>query len=193
MKYNMKNLLLLVLSVLILESCSHKENSVILDSKNIVKENLNVHNKEVANIPLKKRIKKISDLPIDSLGIFFFGSGTYLYFDSLAHYTFNMNQCSYSFPISVRDDKIEILWGLNNPNCSYDRRLTEKYGLIKYPIEGTKFAEVKIQNDSTIITKYFYEEWVQKANEQMYNVEPPFNSKRAEHDTLFPKLFFIAQ
>ena len=72
-------------------------------------------------------------------------------------------QCQYTFPVRLNDSSLILYWVLFE-DCTHDIGVTQDYGLKSSPAIGKPFMSLNLTNDSTLVSKYFYPEWVQKVN-----------------------------
>lgn len=106
------------------------------------------------------------------------GSFWLLYFqDSAVCFDFNPS-CGVSFPANIHESKIIFNWS-KNMNCNFDRGLNKTFKNVQTPEIGKPFGEFYLVNDSIGVVKYYYQDWVNKINEE----------EKRTIDTLFPTRF----
>jgi hypothetical protein len=167
----MRKLLTIVLFINLF-ACSSKNkkpNQTNKSSNSTVREN------NIRRLP--PLIKNISQLNEDTCSIHWYGGGLFsLCFENKKVRFFFTPQCIYWYRTKLDNDKLIFFWSYNG-DCVFDRGLDKKYG-VKKPIVGAPFGEFSLINDTTLLVKYYYPNWVKVINEHEKDV-----------DTLFPVIF----
>lgn len=99
-----------------------------------------------------------------------------------------MGQCIYEFPIKIENGELFVLW-IPNEDCIFESSFKKTFGLTDYPKRRSKFMSLKLINDSTLESTYYFPRWVERFNA----FQKKFGIKRFDEYTGDSKIFFSNQ
>lgn len=92
--------------------------------------------------------------------------------------------CNYTYPLKRLDSKVILYWS-RKKDCDSYRGFDKRFGLTSFPIVERPFGELEFINDSTLMAKYYYQDWINEINK--LNRTSKYTND--EVYTMFPELF----
>ncbi len=127
-------------------------------------------------------IQNLKQLDEDTCSIHWYGGDLFsLCFEKNRVSYFFSPQCVYSYRTALKRDKLIIYWDAHE-NCTTDLGLTQTFKNVKSPVAEKAFGEFRLENDTTLRVKYYFQEWVNKLNENI-----------SDRGILFPSLLKLKQ
>ena len=102
--------------------------------------------------------------------------------------SFGLNSCDINFPIiELGDGHVQLYWDTSRLNCDYVPEFYSDENIKFCPKAGQMFGEMNALSDTSVVLKYINLEFVNRMNQVARN-----RANGYEFDTLFPKVFVIA-